>query len=121
MDHDGSGDMHFAPRTRASNRPPRRGCREPERPTSARRPTGNVAHLAAVRLAGQDGFDRLVLEFADRVPGPGVDVLSGCGGSHTRSAACQELAKTGTNRMDRATQTGHADFADLDVRDAAEH
>jgi hypothetical protein len=54
---------------------------------------------------------------------PGVDVLSvcGCGGSHTRSAACQELAKTGTNRMDRATQTGHADFADLDVRDAAEH
>jgi hypothetical protein len=32
-------------------------------------PTGNVAHLAAVRLAGQDGFDRLVLEFADRVPG----------------------------------------------------
>jgi hypothetical protein len=84
-------------------------------------PTGNVAHLAAVRLAGQDGFDRLVLEFADRVPGPGVDVLSGCGGSHTRSAACQELAKTGTNRMDRATQTGHTDFADLDVRDAAEH
>lgn len=84
-------------------------------------PTGNVAHLAAVRLAGQDGFDRLVLEFADRVPGPGVDVLSGCGGSHTRSAACQELAKTGTNRMDRTTQTGHADFADLDVRDAAEH
>ena len=142
MDHDGSGDMHFAPRTRASNRPPRRGCREPERPTSARRrpetwrtwprctagtadvsqaPTGNVAHLAAVRLAGQDGFDRLVLEFADRVPGPGVDVLSGCGGSHTRSAACQQLAKTGTNRMDRTTQTGHADFADLDVRDAAEH
>jgi len=84
-------------------------------------PTGNVAHLAAVRLAGQDGFDRLVLEFADRVPGPGVDVLSGCGGSHTRSAACQQLAKTGTNRMDRTTQTGHADFADLDVRDAAEH
>ncbi|MET0700972.1 MAG: hypothetical protein ABWY93_15040 [Mycobacterium sp.] len=35
-------------------------------------PTGNVAHLAAVRLAGQDGFDRLVLEFADRVPGPEV-------------------------------------------------
>ena len=28
-----------------------------------------MAHLAAVRLAGQDGFDRLVLEFADRVPG----------------------------------------------------
>src|SRR6478752_8658001 len=84
-------------------------------------PTGKVAHLAAVRLAGQDGFDRLVLEFADRVPGPGVDVLSGCGGSHTRSAACQELAKTGTNRMDRTTRTGHADFADLDVRDAAEH
>src|SRR6185437_6499116 len=51
----------------------------------------------------------------------GLDVLSGCGGSHTRSAACQQLAKTGTNRMDRTTQTGHADFADLDVRDAAEH
>ncbi len=32
-------------------------------------PTGNVAHLAAVRLVGKDGFDRLVLEFADRVPG----------------------------------------------------
>ena len=32
-------------------------------------PTGNVAHLAAVRLAGQDGFDRQVLEYADRVPG----------------------------------------------------
>jgi hypothetical protein len=30
---------------------------------------GDTAHLAAVRLAGHDGFDRLVLEFADRVPG----------------------------------------------------
>jgi hypothetical protein len=47
--------------------------------------------------------------------------VCGCGRSHTRSAACQELAKTGTNRMDRATQAGHADFADLDVRDAVEH
>ena len=28
-----------------------------------------MAHLVAVRLAGQDGFDRLVLEFTDRVPG----------------------------------------------------
>jgi hypothetical protein len=47
--------------------------------------------------------------------------VCGCGGSHTRSAACQELAKTGANRVDRATQAGHADFADLDVLDAVEH
>ena len=54
---------------------------------------------------------------------PGVDVLSvcGCGGSRTRSAACQELAKTGTNRVDRATQPGHADVADLYLWDAVEH
>lgn len=32
-------------------------------------PSGDMAHLAAVRLAGRDGFDRLVLEFTDRVPG----------------------------------------------------
>ena len=32
-------------------------------------PSGDIAHLAAVRLAGQDGFDQLVLEFTDRVPG----------------------------------------------------
>lgn len=32
-------------------------------------PSGEIAHLAAVRVAGQDGFDRIVLEFADRVPG----------------------------------------------------
>lgn len=32
-------------------------------------PTGDMAHLAAVRLAAQDGYDRLVLEFTDRVPG----------------------------------------------------
>ena len=30
---------------------------------------GDTAHLVEVRLAGHDGFDRLVLEFADRVPG----------------------------------------------------
>ena len=30
---------------------------------------GCTAHLVEVRLAGHDGFDRLVLEFADRVPG----------------------------------------------------
>ena len=68
MDHDGSGDMHFAPRTRVATGYPagvagggsgrRQPCADP-----------NVAHLAAVRLVGQDGFDRLVLEFADRVPG----------------------------------------------------
>jgi hypothetical protein len=54
---------------------------------------------------------------------PQVDVLSvcGCGGSRTRTAACQELAKTGANRLDRATQAGHADFADLGLRDAVEH
>ena len=46
--------------------------------------------------------------------------MCGCGGSRTRSAACQELAKTGANRVDRATQAGHADFADLGVRDAVE-
>jgi hypothetical protein len=28
-----------------------------------------MAHLAAVRMAGHDTFDRLVLEFTDRVPG----------------------------------------------------
>lgn len=32
-------------------------------------PSGDIAHLTAARLAGQDGYDRLVLEFADRVPG----------------------------------------------------
>ena len=32
-------------------------------------PSGDIAHLAAVRLAAQDGYDRLVLEFTDRVPG----------------------------------------------------
>ena len=32
-------------------------------------PSGEMAHLAAVRLEGQDGYDRLVLEFTDRVPG----------------------------------------------------
>ncbi len=31
--------------------------------------SGDTAHLVEVRLAGHDGFDRLVLEFADRVPG----------------------------------------------------
>ena len=31
--------------------------------------SGDTAHLVEVRLAGRDGFDRLVLEFADRVPG----------------------------------------------------
>ena len=67
MDHDGSGDMHFAPRTRAATgHPPVAGSRTAD---VSQAPTGNVAHLAAVRLAGQDGFDRLVLEFADRVPG----------------------------------------------------
>jgi hypothetical protein len=54
---------------------------------------------------------------------PRVDVLSvcGCGRSRTRTAACQELARTGANRVDRATQAGHADFADLGLRDAVEH
>ena len=42
-------------------------------------------------------------------------------GSRTRTAACQERAKTGANRVDRATQAGHADFADLGLRDAVEH
>lgn len=40
--------------------------------------------------------------------------------SHTHSAACQELAMTGTNRGDRATRTGRADVPDLDVLDAVE-
>ncbi len=31
--------------------------------------SGELAHLAAVRLARHDGYDRLVLEFTDRVPG----------------------------------------------------
>ena len=54
---------------------------------------------------------------------PRVDVLSvsGCGGSRTRTPARQELAKTGANRVDRATQAGHADFADLGLRDAVAH
>ena len=30
---------------------------------------GGTAHLVTVRLARHDGYDRLVLEFADRVPG----------------------------------------------------
>ena len=68
MDHDGSGDMHFAPRTRAATGHPA-GVAGSRNSDVSKAPTGNVAHLAAVRLAGQDGFDRLVLEFADRVPG----------------------------------------------------
>ena len=32
-------------------------------------PSADMAHLTAVRMAGHDGFDRLVLEFADQVPG----------------------------------------------------
>lgn len=32
-------------------------------------PSGDIAHLAAVRLAGRDGYDRVVFEFTDRVPG----------------------------------------------------
>jgi hypothetical protein len=31
--------------------------------------SGDTAHLDAVRLARHDGYDRLVLEFVDRVPG----------------------------------------------------
>lgn len=31
--------------------------------------TGGIGHLATVRLAPQDGYDRLVFEFTDRVPG----------------------------------------------------
>ena len=31
--------------------------------------TIDMAHLTAVRMAGHDGFDRMVLEFADHVPG----------------------------------------------------
>lgn len=31
--------------------------------------SGDNAHLVAVRLARHDGYDRLVLEFVDRVPG----------------------------------------------------
>jgi hypothetical protein len=33
---------------------------------------GETAHLSDVRLARHDGFDRLVLEFTDRVPGYAV-------------------------------------------------
>lgn len=32
-------------------------------------PAGDPAHLTDVRTAGQDGFDRIVLEFAETVPG----------------------------------------------------
>ncbi len=32
-------------------------------------PTGDISHLSGVGLSGQDGYDQLVLEFADRVPG----------------------------------------------------
>lgn len=32
-------------------------------------PSGDISHLSAVRLAGQDDYDRLVFEFTDRVPG----------------------------------------------------
>lgn len=32
-------------------------------------PSAEMAHLSAVRLAGHDGFDRMVLEFADHIPG----------------------------------------------------
>ena len=31
--------------------------------------TIDMAHLTAVRMAGHDGFDRMVLEFVDHVPG----------------------------------------------------
>lgn len=32
-------------------------------------PTGDMAHLDDVRLAAEDNYDRLVLQFTDRVPG----------------------------------------------------
>lgn len=32
-------------------------------------PTGDMAHLSAVRLSPESGHDRLELQFADRVPG----------------------------------------------------
>lgn len=32
-------------------------------------PTGDIAHLVAVRLATENGHDRIELEFTDRVPG----------------------------------------------------
>lgn len=35
----------------------------------------SIAHLSAVRLGRNDGYDRLVLEFTDHVPGYKIDYL----------------------------------------------
>lgn len=35
----------------------------------SRAPAGDIAHLSAVSLTPRDGYDELVLEFTDRVPG----------------------------------------------------
>jgi hypothetical protein len=47
--------------------------------------------------------------------------LRGSAGARPRSAACQELANTGTNTVDRATQPGRKVGADLYLWDAVEH
>ena len=78
-----------------------------------------LAHNPEVARANAEGI--VVTLVTCRVTPRGGPSERGCGGSHTRSAACQELAKTGANRVDRATQAGHADFADLGLRDAVEH
>jgi len=85
------------------------------------KPTGNIAKPRIPDVCDALGVHCLTPK--EYIEAQGVDVLNvcGCGGSAHPSAACQELAKTGANRADRATQTGHADFADLDVRDALEH
>jgi hypothetical protein len=97
-------------------------ARKPE-PDGARlkRGRGRADRLCAQAPSQPGGIDR-----AHRV-GEARDISCGRQSryarvtrSHTHSAACQELAKTGTNRGDRATRTGRADVPDLDVLDAVE-
>ncbi|MGZ8802043.1 MAG: AMIN-like domain-containing (lipo)protein [Mycobacterium sp.] len=67
-------------------------------------PTGNVAHLAAVRLAGQDGFDRLVLEFADR--GPGYTVGYRPPPAHADASGAKIVAARGERSAATHAQSG---------------
>jgi len=61
-----SGLVALAPSTAAAHADPLPGAGTADVQTEA---TIDMAHLTAVRMAGHDGFDRMVLEFADHVPG----------------------------------------------------
>jgi hypothetical protein len=61
-----SGLVALAPSTAAAHADPLPGAGTADVQTEA---TIDMAHLTAVRMAGHDGFDRMVLGFGDHVPG----------------------------------------------------